>query len=111
MNLRKRFYKNTEENNTDHVPCYSFFVKKPLPSAIFNLIQCLQLGQFNISVFFVVCGQSVSIKEQNIAALDKVLSLNFHDSFGDVRVRGLIKILKRLPAVETKYRWNNAIPS
>lgn len=51
-------------------------LKRSLPSAIFNLIQCLQLGQFNISVFFVVCDQSVSIKEQNIPALDKVLSLN-----------------------------------
>ena len=64
-----------------HVPCYSaFLIRSPYhPAAIFNLIQCLQLRQFNIFVFFVVCGQSVSIKEQNIAVLDKVLSLNSHD--------------------------------
>lgn len=48
----------------------------------------------------------MSIKEQNIAASDEVLSLNSHgDSCRGCSVEGqLIKILRNLPAVETKYR-------
>ena len=61
--FKKKFYKHTVENRTNHVPC-NFFVKKPLPSVIFNLIQCLQLHQFKISVFFVVCLWPVSVDKE-----------------------------------------------
>lgn len=95
LNAKKKtvFEKNAEENSKEHHSRGNFLLLKNVFGHLPFLIWYNVYSSVNLTIIclFVVCGQSVSIKDQNIPAFDKAASV-FMTVVGDIRVRRLIKI-------------------